>query len=192
MRRVRRKIVNKEKVFGCDLMEHLNASSQESDLMVSEDFFLMSARAFLYSEWNRGDVKEQRRREGTEETWRNRGDVEEQRRRGGTEETRRNRGDVKEPRRREGTEETWRNRGDEKEPRRREGTEETWRNRGDEKEQVHGEERRESPPSLLPTEVKPDEPRSQQPRCIVGNVGTGAPVQGNARKITKEYDVSSC
>ncbi|KAG8013830.1 Rho GTPase-activating protein 30 [Nibea albiflora] len=30
MRRVRRKGANKEKVFGCDLLEHLNASSQES------------------------------------------------------------------------------------------------------------------------------------------------------------------
>uniref|UniRef100_A0A3B5BK10 Rho-GAP domain-containing protein n=2 Tax=Stegastes partitus TaxID=144197 RepID=A0A3B5BK10_9TELE len=29
MRRVRRKGANKEKVFGCDLLEHLNASSQE-------------------------------------------------------------------------------------------------------------------------------------------------------------------
>uniref|UniRef100_A0A8C2ZLY9 Rho-GAP domain-containing protein n=1 Tax=Cyclopterus lumpus TaxID=8103 RepID=A0A8C2ZLY9_CYCLU len=29
MRRVRRKIGNKEKVFGCDLLEHLTASSQE-------------------------------------------------------------------------------------------------------------------------------------------------------------------
>lgn len=31
MRRVRRKGANKEKVFGCDLLEHLNASSQESE-----------------------------------------------------------------------------------------------------------------------------------------------------------------
>ncbi|XP_061834954.1 rho GTPase-activating protein 30 [Nerophis lumbriciformis] len=29
MRRVRRKVANKEKVFGCDLQEHLNASSQD-------------------------------------------------------------------------------------------------------------------------------------------------------------------
>ncbi|XP_061879208.1 probable serine/threonine-protein kinase kinX [Entelurus aequoreus] len=29
MRRVRRKVANKEKVFGCDLLEHLNASSQD-------------------------------------------------------------------------------------------------------------------------------------------------------------------
>ena len=30
MRKVRRKGGNKEKVFGCDLLEHLAASSQES------------------------------------------------------------------------------------------------------------------------------------------------------------------
>lgn len=31
MRRVRRKGGSKEKVFGCDLLEHLNASSQEGE-----------------------------------------------------------------------------------------------------------------------------------------------------------------
>ncbi|KAE8290583.1 Rho GTPase-activating protein 30 Rho-type GTPase-activating protein 30 [Larimichthys crocea] len=34
MRRVRRKGANKEKVFGCDLLEHLNASSQEIPLVL--------------------------------------------------------------------------------------------------------------------------------------------------------------
>uniref|UniRef100_A0A8C4DXL5 Si:dkeyp-68b7.12 n=1 Tax=Dicentrarchus labrax TaxID=13489 RepID=A0A8C4DXL5_DICLA len=34
MRRVRRKVGNKEKVFGCDLLEHLNASSQEIPLVL--------------------------------------------------------------------------------------------------------------------------------------------------------------
>lgn len=35
MRRVRRKGGNKEKVFGCDLLEHLNASSQEGKWTVT-------------------------------------------------------------------------------------------------------------------------------------------------------------
>lgn len=45
MRRVRRKGGNKEKVFGCDLLEHLNASSQESEWT---DFFLSTLSSSQY------------------------------------------------------------------------------------------------------------------------------------------------
>lgn len=41
MRRVRRKGGNKEKVFGCDLLEHLKASSQDGKWTVS-NFFMTS------------------------------------------------------------------------------------------------------------------------------------------------------
>lgn len=59
MRRVRRKGANKEKVFGCDLLEHLNASSQEGEWTLHDtikwptlhDTIKWSRRGKIFSSW---------------------------------------------------------------------------------------------------------------------------------------------